>query len=47
LALQIFPIDRCRSAFDELHGPGIDWPASSPGEAERAEKQPVDDDVPL
>jgi hypothetical protein len=35
----------CRAAFDELLGQPVDWPALSPGEGERAQYGPSDDDV--
>jgi hypothetical protein len=40
-------LSECRAAFDDLLGQAVVWPALSPGEGERTEKQPADDQVPL
>lgn len=37
----------CRSAFDELVGQPVSWPALSPGEGERAQYAASDDTIPV
>jgi hypothetical protein len=37
----------CRAAFDETLGQPIDWPALSPGEGERAQYDPADEQIPV
>lgn len=40
------PLHECRTAFDELLGQPVDWPALPPGGGERAQDMP-DDGVPM
>jgi hypothetical protein len=44
---EIPPLHECRAAFDELLGQPIPWPALPPGEGERAQHMPLDDDIPI
>jgi hypothetical protein len=45
---EIPPLHECRAAFDELLGQPIVWPALSPGEGERAQHPPLDDEpIPI